>query len=191
MHKDYYEAILQVRPPKKGVERFVDEMFEKTDKAELSKKKWLKEGVDYYVTSYRFAIAIGNALVRKFGGRVEVTKKLFGKRQGKTIFRRSVAYRAPEFELGEVIFSESGLYLITSMGKVIIGKNLETGKKEKVVASRGFERLEKYRAVVSKSEPVQVINNEDYQSVPVENLEKTKAGKLTVVNCRGRIYLAE
>lgn len=191
MHGNYYEAILQVRPSKRRVERFVESMLEKNSKARLSRKKRLKEGVDYYVSPYRFAIAMGNVLVKKFGGSIEVSKKLFGMRQGETLFRRTVAYRAPSIEVGEAVVSGNAPYLITSVGKDAIGKNLITGKKGKIVLRNGVERLEKFRAVVSKSEPLEVINSGDYQSVAVENLRESKAKKLTVVNYGGRVYLAE
>ena len=191
MHGDYYEAILQVRPGKPQVERFVRDMFKKTTDARISKKKRLKEGVDYYITSHQFAITVGNALVKKFGGSVEVSKKTFGKRQGKTIFRRAVAYRSLGFDVGEVISSDNTPYVITSVGKAAVGKNLITGKKEKIVPNHRIERLKKFRAVVSQSDPLEVINNEDYQSVAVENMKKSDARKLTVVNCRGRIYSTE
>ena len=191
MHAEYYEAVIQIRPRNSEIERFFMKMLEKNAKARLSKRKKLKEGVDYYVSSHRFATATGRVLVKEFGGSVKVSKKTFGRRLGKTIFRYTVLYRLPDLRKGEVVVFDGYPHIITSLGKFAIGKNLATGKRERIDFNSEIKKLEKKTAIVSRSRPLEVISSEDYQSVRVENKEESEERRLVVVNYRNRIYLAE
>ena len=68
MHSNYYEAILQVRPASREVEKFLEKKFEMTVRARLTRKKKLKTGSDYYITSWKFAVSLGNELKEKVRG---------------------------------------------------------------------------------------------------------------------------
>src|SRR3989338_7639853 len=85
MHRNYYEAIIQVRPRKREVEGFIASGLENTSKARLVKKKILKEGVDYYISSWKFAQSLGNILQITYvgkGKRVVGENLLSGKKEG-------------------------------------------------------------------------------------------------------------
>jgi len=132
MHREYYEAILQVRPKNKDVERTIRKAFENTDKAHLSKIEDLKQGTDYYVSSWKFAASLGRKLVKSFGGTLNLSKKLFGRRDGKTLFRYAVLYRTMPFAKGDVVSYEHKVFVISSASKIVVGINLVSGKKEKL-----------------------------------------------------------
>jgi len=190
--QQYYEAVIQIRPRKAEVEKFVETSLKRTDKASLSKRKIMKEGIDYYVSSWRFGVSLGNTLLKQFGGKLTISRKIFGrsKKKGKVVYRSSVLLRLLPFDKGDVIVSEGKILLVTSTGKFVTGKNLLNDKREKVDIKKGWEVLESCTAVVSNSYPnLEIINPEDYQSVAVENAKRVKTQKVRVVVHNDRAYL--
>ena len=190
MHAGYYEAILQVRPRRKEVESFISEKFANTSKARVSRKKVVKTGADYYVSSWKFAMSLGNDLVKRFGGVRLVSTKIYGKtkKKGRIVYRCTVLYRSFSFKKGSVVAHEGKIYQITSTGKKVTGENLVTGKREEVNPKVKWAVLKALKAQVSSNEPVQVIDPHDYQSKPVQNLKKTKDVRIKVVAYRERVY---
>ena len=172
MHRNYYEAIIQVRPRKREVEGFIASGLENTSKARLVKKKILKEGVDYYISSWKFAQSLGNKLAKRFGGTVVLSKKIFGisRKKRRVVYRSTILYRVPPFTRGDVVAQGGRILQITYVGKGkrVVGENLLSGKKEGVDAKKGLEKLKTYKTRVSAVYPeLEVINPEDYQSIVV------------------------
>lgn len=197
MHGNYYEAIVQLRPGRHEVREFLEEDIKESGKARIAKKKNVKTGFDYYLSSWKYAVSLGNVLVRKFGGRVEVTRKLFGKskKTGSTIYRGTVLYRSPLFVVGDVVSGNGNLYRITSLGKRqnFVGENLLTWKKETIKPDeREWKLLKRQRVEISRKVPkLEVISPEDYQSVPVMNSKDVNGNKTHVVFYSGNAYLVE
>ena len=191
MHSRYYEAILQTRPNSKEIERFLGKKFETTSKARLVRKKRIKKGSDYYITSWKFAMALGNELRKKFGGFILISKKIYGKskkKKGRVVYRCTVLYRRLDFREEDVITFGEKVYKVTSTGKTVTGKNLETGKKEKIDVREKWVVEEPFKASVSMEKPLHVIDVEDYQSRKVENLKISKKRFLKIVKCNGKLY---
>lgn len=92
----YYEAKIQLRPGKKEFLDFVKKKVRKKGKVFISKVEVLKEGIDVYLSSWRFAISLGKMLKKRFGGKVCVTRKLFSRnaRTSKKIYRVTVLFRS-------------------------------------------------------------------------------------------------
>lgn len=194
MPNKYYESIIQLRPKKTEIDRHIEHAIEKAG-VTLAKKKNIKTGVDYYISSWKFSVSLGNELARRFGGQIIVSKKLFGVVGGKTVYRCTVVYRPHPFDMGDIIASESGVFVVTLLGKRVIGKNLMTGRSEELDLREDWEKLKKYKAIVSMSSPrLEVISPEDYQSIKVENAGKaSKASErrnVKVVLYGGKAYLA-
>lgn len=190
MHSGYYEAILQIRPREREVELFIKKKFADSRKASISSIKKLKTGIDYYITSWEFAVSLGNHLVRKFGGTVLVSKKIYGKtkKKGQIVYRCTVLYRGLDFKKGDVISGDSGIYHITSASRKITGKNLVSGKKEHVDLRKEWTVEKVQNALVSVQSPVQIIDPADYQSKPVENMKSSGLRRLRIVYYKGKIY---
>jgi len=178
-----------VRPRNKDVERTVLKAFQNTHKAQLSKIEDLKKGVDYYVSSWEFAVSVGRKLVKLFGGSFNLSKKTFGRKDGKTVFRYAILYRTMPFARGDVLSYEHKVFVISSVSKIVVGINLLSGKKERLDLKLKYEKLKVHNTVVSKTKPLEVINPEDYQSITIENVRKTIDGKVNVVIHQGRAYL--
>ncbi len=190
MPNKYYEAIIQLRPKKAEIDKYIGRAIEKAG-VTLAGKRNLKTGVDYYLSSWKFSIALGNELARHFGGQITVSRKLFGFVKGRTVYRCTVLYRPHLFDIGDVVASSDGVFAVTSLGKGITGKSLVTGRSGQLNLKESWQKLKKYRTVVSMTSPrLEVISPEDYQSVPVENATKKTLGKKAkVVMHEGKAYL--
>ncbi len=103
----YYEAILQLRGDalsdenkRREVRRFVLERAAKGEerRAFVARIEEPKEGLDFYLGSAKVARKLARALQQKFGGTTTESAKLFGKREGKEIYRVTIAVRLPKTE---------------------------------------------------------------------------------------------
>ncbi len=191
MNRWYYEATIQLRPEKSEIDAYIERAIQKA-KVNLVRKKRLKTGLDYQISSWKFSITLGNELARRFGGRVIVSRKLFGRsKKGKIVYRGTVLYRPHPFEKGDIVASGELVFVVTDLGKEIIGRNLATGRVEQLNLKDKWQKLKKYKAVVSRNSPrLEVISPEDYQSVVVENPRKTLERRtVKVVLNEGKVYL--
>ncbi len=191
MNKWYYEAIIQLRPEKSEIDAYIERAI-KAAGVNLARKRRLKTGLDYYVSSWKFSVALGNELAKHFGGRITVSRKLFGRsRQGRIVYRCTVLYRPHPFEKGDIVASGKNVFVVTDLGRGITGKNMATGKSEQLDLKERWQKLKKHRAVVSMSSPrFEVINPEDYQSIRVENAGKaSERRRVKVVLHGGKAYL--
>ena len=98
-HVDYYQAIVQLRPADNELMKFFEKRIGKT-KAWISKKKFLKTGVDYYISSNKVARQIGKLMRRSFKGELKESKKLYSRdrQTSKTIYRVTVCFRLKKEE---------------------------------------------------------------------------------------------
>ncbi len=89
-----YEAKLQLRPFDKDVYDFVQIKIRK-ENIEVIHEQKLKEGVDIYVNSAKFAFGLAKKLKKQFKGSSKVTRSLIGlnKKAGKQIHRITVLFR--------------------------------------------------------------------------------------------------
>ena len=94
-NQSYYEAIIQLRPGKKKLLDFLVKKVKKKEKVSIVNVVELKEGIDVYLSSWRFAISLGRMLKKSFGGAVKVTRKLHtqSRQTGKRIYRVTVLFR--------------------------------------------------------------------------------------------------
>ena len=97
-HSTYFEAILQLRNPKSEIIDFINKALEK-EKSKgvfLTKEEEVTNGIDYYITSKRFASKLGRLLKKKFKGELKLSPRLFTKDwlTSKDVYRLSVLFRA-------------------------------------------------------------------------------------------------
>ncbi|MFC1787038.1 60S ribosomal export protein NMD3 [Halobacteriota archaeon] len=136
----YYEAIVQLRAENrfptaderqkcKDIAANVINRLPKRDKITfISYIKELREGIDIYVVPTYAGEQIAKAIIEKFGGNFSRAAKLVGQKEGKDLYRVSVAVRLPQFMVGDIIsIGDQHIIDITSMGKRITGTNLKTG----------------------------------------------------------------
>ncbi len=95
LHSDYYQAIIQLRPSTKELEKFIEDAFKDKNNVWIAKRVNLKTGVDYYISSNKFARGLGVQLKRKFGGSLKESAKLFSRDKitSKDLYRVTICFR--------------------------------------------------------------------------------------------------
>lgn len=127
-HPLYYEAVLQLRDVSYDAVRFVeDEIGMK--RIPIAKKEKVKNGFDYYLADGDFTRALGKKLQGKFGGEFNLTSSLFGRKEGKEIYRITVLFRGIPFKKNDLVEYKGDQYNILSLGKDIMLKEVKTGKR--------------------------------------------------------------
>ena len=124
----YYAGIVQIRadgrvPTDEELRRAEDIAYASLGESDfVSKEQLLKEGLDIYVSSMEFGRRIAREVVKKFGGSFSESQKLYGRKDGRDIYRVTFLIRLPGFKPGDVV--EIGDKRI-SVGGVVTGKGIE------------------------------------------------------------------
>lgn len=126
-HHGYYEAILQLRNCREEVVNFVKGEI-KRERIYTAKVLKVKGGLDFYLADKDFARHLGKKLQENFGGEVKVTASLWGKKEGKEVYRLTILFRGLDFKKGDIVVYEGEEYEIKSIKKDIVLKKMKTGK---------------------------------------------------------------
>jgi len=124
----YYAGIVQIRADDRiptDEELAIAEKIAHSSLIEpdfISKEMLLKEGLDIYVSSMECGRRISNAIVRRFGGSYSKSQKLYGRKDGRNVYRISFSVRMPGFRVGDVL--EIGDKRI-SIEKMVEGRGIE------------------------------------------------------------------
>ncbi len=107
----------------------------------ISKETKLKEGLDIYVSSMECGRRVSRQIVKKLGGGFSESRKLYGRKDGRNIYRVSFSVRLPAFtegdkvEIGDKVFSvekvlkEKGIECVdVATGERTFLKKKETNK---------------------------------------------------------------
>ena len=127
-HPSYFEAIVQLRDVSQEVVTFVEKELQRTN-VKISKVKEMKNGLDYYLTDNNQAKALGRSLQERFGGDFKMTSSLFGRKDGKEIYRVTILFREAPFRKGDLVEYQGESYNVKMMGRDIMLKNKKTGEK--------------------------------------------------------------
>jgi nonsense-mediated mRNA decay protein 3 len=141
----YYEAILQVRGPERNlVERTADEverlvrdrvasMRKNSREIFVSKVEKVKGGLDFYFSTTPAARTIARELENSMCAEYKESSSLWGKRDGKEIYRMTFMVRFQEFSRGDVIEHGSRLFLVKGMAKGMLhGIDISSGERKSV-----------------------------------------------------------
>jgi nonsense-mediated mRNA decay protein 3 len=205
----YYEAILQVRGQERTlsertedeVQRLVKErvasMRKNSREVFVSKVARVKGGLDFYFSTIPAARTIARELESSMCAEYKESSSLWGKRDGKEIYRMTFLARFRGFGKGDVVEHDSRLYLVRSMSKGMLhGIDISSGEEMSVRLQEPSEcvlvlpKSKMLKAVVvSESEQeLQVLDPETMKTIDVRKpsgfsrkgeqvrLVKTKAG---------------
>ncbi len=127
----YFQGVLQLRNPTQQIVDFVAEQIEKKNNVWIAKTAKQKNGVDLYISSNRFLKEIGKKLKQNFVGELIESNSLFSVNRltSKEVYRGCVLFRYFNIKKGETITIKGDEIKIISIGKKILGKNLQTNKK--------------------------------------------------------------
>jgi nonsense-mediated mRNA decay protein 3 len=92
---EYYEAILQLRNPTEEAVNCVLNAIEKRKDMRVAKVIEMKNGMDLYLSSQKFAHQIGKVLKKSYKGQLIESKKLYGqdRQSSRILYRRTVLFR--------------------------------------------------------------------------------------------------
>ncbi len=127
-HPQYYEAIIQLRNVEvEHVQKVVDIHYKY--KVPMPKTVEQTHGIDIYSADQKTAKECAKTLQKKYGGIYLVTAKLFSEKDGRTIYRLTVLYRAPHFKKGDTILYKGDPYEVKLLQDKIVLQNPKNGRK--------------------------------------------------------------
>lgn len=186
----YYEAVIQLRadersPSADEIETADEDLRTRLKKlsqenrmAYISQRAQIKEGIDYYIGSYKAARKLTESLKNKLGGVVNESPRLMSrdKSTGKDIYRIWILLRLPHFLKGDFVkyndlpnqvtgYDENKIYLkdLSSSDRVSIP--WKSARKLEVVARKDEIKSALISAKTPKS--VQILHPETYQPIDI------------------------
>ncbi|GAB4318291.1 MAG: 60S ribosomal export protein NMD3 [Methanobacteriaceae archaeon] len=212
----YFEAVIQIRaqerfPSTKELEKIdqiissqINRLSKKNKMAYVSERLVLKEGIDYYIGSYKVSKKLVNALKDEFGGLVKESPRLMGKDKstGKELFRIWISFRLPHFHAGDFIKYGNFIGQLTSVdGRKIQFKDMDTGQmssiqwrdygKIELVAKKGDTQETTLTARTPTS--IQILDPDDYQPVEIDINPETQdievGAPVLVIKIMDRLYI--
>jgi NMD protein affecting ribosome stability and mRNA decay len=128
----YFEGVLQLRPAREDVLRFIRESTARDGKAEIVKEAKVKGGIDLYFSSQRYLRALGQKLPGRFSGRLEMSRRLFSASNvtSKLIYRVTVLFRLLAFRRGDTITLHGRDYEVLDVRDRVYLQDLASGEKE-------------------------------------------------------------
>lgn len=96
LNEKYFEAIMQLRNPSDELINFINNQLKKRTTVFISNVIAQKEGFDIYISSQRFARALGNKMKRAFKhSELKTSRKIFTrhKQTCKDVYRVTVFFR--------------------------------------------------------------------------------------------------
>ena len=133
----YYAAIVQIRadwrtPTDDELEAAVALAYAALGREEfVSKQQLLKEGLDLYVSSAECGRRMAKAIVKHRGGSYSESRKLYGRRGGRELYRVTFIVRLPGYTEGDVIELAGKRIAVEKImpGEGLEGVDLETGER--------------------------------------------------------------
>jgi NMD protein affecting ribosome stability and mRNA decay len=183
----YFEGILQLRNPSDESKKFIeDDLRSVAHKGVfISKAVDVKNGVDLYFTNKNHMRLLAQRLHNRFGGTLKINSQLFSHNHetSKDIFRVNAYVELPLFKKGDVISfissatrvsqKERQYVKVTSMGKLMQGLNLLTGKRVafelRYIDDLKIENSLATQVVYVGSESLAIIDPETFQQEEVVN----------------------
>ena len=165
----YYEAIIQIRV--KGFKPdFQDDMIDNAEK--------VRGGLDYYIRSREYAKTWSYEL-RKTGFYVETSSKLFGKKDGRSIYRVTYSVKRPGFDVGDIVLIGDRLLLVRDIARDVKFTEIESGRKRSIklndlreVNSYATPKdFVKVLVTAIKPEGIQVMDLSSYETYDVPHKE--------------------
>lgn len=184
----YYEAILQVRGPERSLPERLEEdirtlvtsrvasLRKSSREVFISKTERVKGGLDFYFSTVSSAKGIAKELQDSMCAEYKESSSLWGRRDGKDIYRMTFLVRLLGFGKGDVIEHKGRAYFVRGLSRGILhGIDLSTGEERSIkvkdasVCSLLRTSTEVVKAVVvseTKGE-LQVLDPETMESVQV------------------------
>lgn len=189
---NYYEAILQVRGPERSLPEDVMRDVQKLIRDRVaamrrssrdvfvSKVDEVKGGLDFYFGTIPAARTLARELQESFCAEFKESSSLWGRRDGKDIYRMTFLVRLPGFSRGDVVSTGGKDYYVRSMSRgVVHGIDMRTGEERPlkvkdqsaIVVSVPREKIVKAVVLMEKEREMQVLDPDTMAPVDVRKPE--------------------
>lgn len=212
----YYEAVIQLRATKRdltaleiqaadeAINDALERMWKKNRLAYLAQRAEMKEGIDYYIGSYKSAKKVILSLREVLGGIVKESPRLMGedKSTGKGLYRTWISLRLPEFEVGDFIEYDNKLgHVVAIDSRKISVMDLSQMIKFSILWKEydNIKTLKKSEEVLittvtSKSpQEIQILHPETFQPIDLKMKSQLKdleiGDEVSVIELKNEIYL--
>ncbi|MFO8051848.1 MAG: 60S ribosomal export protein NMD3 [Thermoplasmatota archaeon] len=202
MQGNYYEAIIQLRGLKglsdEQVEELIGLVQNETYLAHMkdpgifiSKEEKVRGGYDIYMGDSSFAKQLSLKLRDMYGGEHKATSSLFGRKDGRDLYRHTYLVRLPGFLKGDYLAGTEEFYKVLKVKKKVRILDLKSGRESSIdlqtaMSMRALraEDVEKDLVVIMETEnEVQVLHPSTMRPVdlvkrPFSDVGKTVEGAL-------------
>lgn len=211
----YYEAVIQIRahnrfPSNEEIKIIdgvildnIERISEKNRMAYVSERVEIKEGVDYYIGSYKVAKRLVGAIKDALGGFIKESPRLMGKDKntGKDLYRIWISLRIPYFQKGDFIKYGDSLGQITVIdSKKVTMKELHSMRKlsilwrdyDKIKTMAKRKDVEKGMVTAKTPRSIQILHPKTYQPVDIEiqDMNDIEVGyEIPVIEIQGNLYI--
>jgi len=187
----YYEAVIQLRADNRVPDEVeiitadaliaenIDKISRKNKMAYISERAVLKEGIDYYVGSYKVAKRLSNAIKDHMGGIIKESPRLIGrdKSAGKDLYRVWISVRIPYFRIYDFVKYDDTVGQIMGIdGKKILLRDLSSGNQisiqwrnyDKINPAAKKEDIKETTVTAKTPNTIQILDPETYEPVDIE-----------------------
>ena len=95
-NSSYYEAKIQIRPKNENVLRLIKDFLSEGGKMFITKEEDQKFGYDLYLTNKKSLSGIISEVKKKFNIEVKISNTLYGRKDGREVFRTTALLRLKE-----------------------------------------------------------------------------------------------
>lgn len=138
-HGNYYEAIIQLRGLEGLSEEQLDDLLGRvrteTEMAHvkdpgifISKEEKVRGGFDFYMGENSFARQLSQKLHEDYGGEQKTTSSLFGRKDGRDLYRHTYLVRLPGFVKGDYLKGKSGPFKVLKIKRKVKALDLSSGR---------------------------------------------------------------
>lgn len=216
----YYESVIQLRADSRELEDFeienvnnivdatLKKLFKKNKLSYLAQKAQLKEGIDYYIGSYKSGKKLANILQERIGGILKESPRLISEDRstGKGLYRIWISLRLAKFKKGDFITYKNQVAQVTSItGHKVTAENLDnfkqftiTWKDYSLIESVGKSENKIKTSVISKSpHTIQILHPETYDALDIDLNENNSTlfeninigDEIDTILIKNRIYI--
>jgi len=194
-HVGYFEGQIQFRNINEEILNYVDNRIIHANESVPKVTHHSEWNLDYHLSSKKLIRQLGKELIKKFGGTIKESAKLFSKdkQTGKDIYRLNLLYRANEIKKGEVVILEkhaTPFIVISCVRDMAVLQDLLTGKKSKIKIDKFGDKLSTYNTqIISISPDIEVLDK-DYAPIKLKtsNNDLKINQKVNVVYYKGDCF---
>ncbi len=210
---DYYEAILQVRPPEGEISpedkaSIIDIVHQDIDvdrgeerKVFITAEKEIHGGLDFFISNKQAARKISNKIKNRFGGELTTSSELVGREDGQNVYRMTYSVRLPRYGKNDYIEYQGDIYQIKKINQkagYIELRDVQSREKKSLddkemedVDILGGEELTQEAVKVSESEgEIQVLDPDNYKTKTLKKPKHLDLDKdsVKVIKVKGKLH---